>query len=150
MADAARFHSSRDSPRSPDRALIAALTYSFARINAALQMNVEDLRPRAAGWTIRRHEKGGKHHAMPRYHALAETLHAYINAAGIAEDRKGWLFRTSRGHDGNILSGLCHGNSIENALKPRLATRHAAATASCHSAVASAKIRSVDREMRWR
>ena len=45
---------------------------------------------------------------------------------------------------------LCHGNSIENALKPRLATRHAAATASCHSAVASAKIRSVDREMRWR
>jgi hypothetical protein len=29
--------------------------------------------------------------------------------------------------------------------------RHAAATASCHSAVASArKVRSVDREMRWR
>jgi hypothetical protein len=30
----------------PDRALIAALTYSFARINAALKMKVEDLRPR--------------------------------------------------------------------------------------------------------
>ena len=35
--------------------------------------------------------------------------------------------------------------------EPRLAARHAAATASCHCAVASArKIRSVDREMRWR
>jgi len=33
-----------------DRALIATLTYSFARINAALKMKVEDLRPRGAGW----------------------------------------------------------------------------------------------------
>ena len=50
-----------------------------------------------------------------------------------------------------VAERLCHGNSIEHALEPRLAKRHAAATASCHSAVASArKIRSVDREMRWR
>jgi hypothetical protein len=42
-----------------------ALTYSFARISAALKMKVEDLRPRGAGWTIRLHEKGGKQHAMP-------------------------------------------------------------------------------------
>ena len=40
-----------------DRALIATLTYSFARINAALKMKVEDLRPRGAGWSIRLHEK---------------------------------------------------------------------------------------------
>jgi hypothetical protein len=45
-------------------------------------MKVEDLRPRGAGWTIRLHEKGGKQHAMPCHHALAEALHAYINAAG--------------------------------------------------------------------
>jgi hypothetical protein len=31
-----------------DRALIATLTYSFARITAALKMKVEDLRPRGA------------------------------------------------------------------------------------------------------
>jgi site-specific recombinase XerC len=41
-----------------DRALIATLTYSFARINAALKMKIEDLRPRGPGWTIRLHEKG--------------------------------------------------------------------------------------------
>ena len=87
-----------------DRALIATLTYSFARINAALKMKVEDLRPRGAGWTIRLHEKGGKQHAMPCHHALAEALRAYIDAAGIAEDRKGWLFRTARGHNGSTLS----------------------------------------------
>jgi site-specific recombinase XerD len=68
-----------------DRALIVTLTYSFARITAALTMKVEDLRPRGAGWTIRLHEKGGKERAMPCHHALADALRAYIEAAGIAD-----------------------------------------------------------------
>ena len=80
-----------------DRALIATLTYSFARITAALRMRVEDLRPRGAGWELRLREKGGKQHVIPCHHALAELLHAYIAAAGIAEERKGWLFRTAKG-----------------------------------------------------
>ena len=87
-----------------DRALIATLTYSFARITAALHMRVEDLRPQGAGWRLRLHEKGGKHHVMPCHHALAEALHAYIAAAGIAEERKGWLFRTSPRHDATRLT----------------------------------------------
>jgi site-specific recombinase XerD len=87
-----------------DRALIATLTYSFARITAALTMKVEDLRPQGAGWRIRLHEKGGKQHAMPCHHALAEMLHAYIAAANIAEDRKGWLFRTSPRHAATVLT----------------------------------------------
>lgn len=60
--------------------------YSFARNGAALRMKVEDLRPRGAGWTVHLHEKGGKEHAMPCHHALAEALRAYIVAAGIAGD----------------------------------------------------------------
>src|SRR6266850_7254224 len=87
-----------------DRALIATLTYSFARITAALKMKVEDLRTRGAGWTARLHEKGGKQHSMPCHHALAEALRAYIDAAVLAEDREGWLFRTARGHNGTALS----------------------------------------------
>ena len=87
-----------------DRALIATLTYSFARIGAALKMKVEDLRPKGAGWQIRLHEKGGKNHAMPCHHALAEALRAYIDAAGIVDNRKGYLFRTARGHNAMVLS----------------------------------------------
>ena len=71
-----------------DRALIATLTYSFARISAALKMKVEDLRARGAGWELRLREKGGKQHVIPCHHALAEELHAYIAAAGIGEERK--------------------------------------------------------------
>ena len=87
-----------------DRALIATLTYGFARIGAALKMRVEDLQPKGSGWLIRLNEKGGKQHSMPCHHSLAEHLHAYIAAAGIAEDKKGWLFRTSSGHHGVMLS----------------------------------------------
>jgi integrase len=41
---------------------------------------------------------------MPCHHAAAEALHAYIAAAGIAEEKKGWLFRTAKGHRGTTLS----------------------------------------------
>jgi len=109
-----------------DRALIATLTYSFARIGAALKMKVEDLRPRGSAWTIRLHEKGGKQHAMPCHHALAEMLHAYIAAAGIAEDRKGWLFRTSRGHQrhGAVRSAHDPAGRLADDPPPRRSGRH--------------------------
>jgi site-specific recombinase XerD len=87
-----------------DRALIATLTYSFARITAALKMRVEDLQPRGGGWTVRLHEKGGKEHAMPCHHALADAMRTYIDASGIAADRKGWLFRTAPRHNANKLT----------------------------------------------
>jgi integrase len=41
---------------------------------------------------------------MPCHHALAETLHVYIAAAGIGADKKAFLFRTSRGHGGTALA----------------------------------------------
>jgi hypothetical protein len=85
-----------------DRALIGTLTYSLARIGAALKMKVEDLRPNGTGWQIHLHEKGGKEHKMPCHHALSEMQHAYVAAAGIADDRKGWLFRTSPGHTATL------------------------------------------------
>ena len=85
-----------------DRALIATLTYGFARVGAALKMRVEDLQAKGSGWLIRLHEKGGKQHMMPCHHALAEA--AFITAAGISADKKRFLFGTSRGHGGMVLS----------------------------------------------
>ncbi len=86
-----------------DRALIATLTYSFARIGAALALRVEDLRPQGAAWVLRLHEKGGKHHVVPCHHALADALHAYLAAARLHPSGaagKQPLFRTARGRAG--------------------------------------------------
>jgi hypothetical protein len=33
---------------------------------------------------------------MPCHHALVLELYAYIAAAGIGDDRNGWLFHTSK------------------------------------------------------
>src|SRR4029077_8520444 len=62
-------------------------------------------------------------------------------------------FSAQRDEDGGSQSALwlCHGKANKHALRAKHAKRHAAATAPCHCAVASdRKIRSVDREMRWR
>jgi integrase/recombinase XerD len=41
---------------------------------------------------------------MPCRHTLAEMLRAYIDAAGIVDDGKGWLFRTSPGRNAMALA----------------------------------------------
>jgi site-specific recombinase XerD len=80
-----------------DRALIGLMVYSFARVGAAVAMRVEDYYPKSKRWWVRLHEKGGKLHDMPAHHCLEEYIDAYVAAAGIAEDKKGPLFRTALG-----------------------------------------------------
>lgn len=77
-----------------DRALIGLMVYSFARVGAALGMQVEDVFTQGRRLWVRLQEKGGKAHAMPCHHSLEEYLHAYLDGAGIAGDGKGPLFRT--------------------------------------------------------
>jgi site-specific recombinase XerD len=77
-----------------DRALIALMVYSLARVGAALAMKVEDVYTQNRRLWVRLREKGGKAHAMPCHHSLEEYLHAYIYGAGLASDPKGPLFRT--------------------------------------------------------
>ena len=77
-----------------DRALIALMVYTFARVGAALKMRVEDVYVQSRRTWIRLHEKGGKRHEMPCHHNLEAYLHAYIDGAGLV-DAKGYLFRTA-------------------------------------------------------
>jgi len=77
-----------------DRALIALIVYSFARVGAALAMKVEDVFVQNRRLWVRLREKGGKAHAMPCHHSLEEYLTAYLEQCGIMDDSKGPLFRT--------------------------------------------------------
>jgi site-specific recombinase XerD len=88
-----------------DRALIALLIYSFARVSAALHMNVEDYYPQGKRWWVRLHEKGGKQHEMPAHHLLEAYLDAYIKTAGIGADKASPLFRTLGGRGRKQLTG---------------------------------------------
>ncbi len=80
-----------------DRALIAAMVYSFARVSAVINMNVEDYWQNGKRWWLRLKEKGGKHHELPAHHSAEEYLDAYLLAAGIAVLPKTPLFRSASG-----------------------------------------------------
>lgn len=77
-----------------DRALISVMVYSFARVSAAVGMNVEDYYPQGRRMWFRLHEKGGKHHEVPAHHNAEAYVDAYVETAGIASERKTPLFRT--------------------------------------------------------
>lgn len=85
-----------------DRALIALMTYSFARISAAVGMNVEDLiQTNGRSW-VRLNEKRGKVHELPVHHKLLDHLDAYLAVAGHVDDPKAPLFRSGKGRTGGL------------------------------------------------
>jgi site-specific recombinase XerD len=85
-----------------DRALIALMVYSFARVGAALGMKVEDVYTQSRRLWVRLREKGGKAHAMPCHHNLEEYLTAYIDGCKLRDDPKGPLFRTVPNRGGQL------------------------------------------------
>lgn len=85
-----------------DRALIALMVYTFARISAALKMRVEDVYVQKRRTWVRLHEKGGKRHEMPCHHNLDAYLHAYLDGAGLAGNPKALLFPTGLGRTGSL------------------------------------------------
>ena len=80
-----------------DRALIATMLYSFARVSAVVGMMVQDYYPQGKRSWIRLHEKGGKFHEVPCHHKAEEYLDAYLEAAELRPQPKTHLFRSTRG-----------------------------------------------------
>jgi hypothetical protein len=70
------------------RALITSLTCPIVRIGARLKMKVTNFWPKSAGW---------EPDVMPHRLSLAERSRPCINANGIAEGLRNYLFRTARG-----------------------------------------------------
>src|SRR6202049_3300185 len=83
-----------------DRALIALMVYSFARIGAALGMKVEDVFVQNRRLWVRLREKGGKAHVMPCHHTLEEYFAAYLNGTGYTRIQSGCCFRRWRASPG--------------------------------------------------
>ena len=51
---------------------------------------------------MRLHEKGGKEHEVPCHHTLEKILDDYIEAAGMANDPNGALFRSTGRKTGEV------------------------------------------------
>lgn len=82
-----------------DRALIASMVFTFARVSAVAAMKVEDYFQQGKRWSVRLHEKNGKLVEMRVHHKLEAYLDEYIDAAVIRNDRRGPLFRRAAKND---------------------------------------------------
>ncbi len=78
-----------------DRAFIAVMVYTFARVAAVLRLKVRDYFSQGGSKWLRLHEKAGKVFAIPCHHNLQQYLDEYISTTGIGADPDGLLFRTT-------------------------------------------------------
>jgi site-specific recombinase XerD len=116
-----------------DRALIALLTYTFARVGASVKMRVEDVYTQGRRMWARLHEKGGKRHEMPCHHKLEAFVAEYIESAGIKDDLKGWLFRTTEGQSGYLTERQMSQADVYRMIRRRTADAGIKTKIGCHT-----------------
>ena len=77
-----------------DRALIALMTYTFARIGAALKLKHEDLYWQEGRLWVRLSEKGGRTHALPCHHKLEQWMQEYLVCRAYNQSKTPFVFVT--------------------------------------------------------
>lgn len=115
-----------------DRALIGVMVYSFARVGAALGMSVADFYVEGRKAWFRLHEKGGKRHEVPAHHNAADYVDAYLEAAGIAGEKKSPLFR-SIGRNGQLTGKPLECRNALDMIKRRAKAVGLPETIGCHT-----------------
>jgi site-specific recombinase XerD len=116
-----------------DRAMIAVMTYTFARVGAVVALTVEDYFSQKKRWWLRLHEKNGKLNEMPCHHKLEEYLDAYIKAARIAGDRRGPLFRSAIGKTAQLTDRPMLRGDVWRMVRRRAADAGIETSIGCHT-----------------
>ena len=115
-----------------DRALLATMVYSFARVGAMVGMNVEDYYRQGKRWWLRLHEKGGKFHQVPAHHNAEEYLDAYLEAAGIG-NKKGTPLWRSMTKGGTVTPNRMSRVDVFRMVKRRVRQAELGVAANCHT-----------------
>ncbi len=116
-----------------DRALIAVMTYTFARASAVVGLAVEDYYVQKNHRWLRLHEKNGKVNEMPCHPKLADILDAYIEAAGLGRERKRLLFRAAVGKTGQLSDSPMSRIDVWRMVRRRAADAGIETPIGCHS-----------------
>lgn len=116
-----------------DRAIIALMTYTFARVGAVTNMKVSDYYQNGKRWFVRLHEKGGKFHELPVHHQAEEYLDAYLDAAGIRTEPKSPLFRSTRSRTRKLTANALPERDALGIIKRRALDAGLPASICCHT-----------------
>ena len=115
-----------------DRALLATMVYSFARVGAMVGMDVEDYYRQGKRWWLRLHEKGGKFHQVPAHHNAEAYLDAYLEVAGIGNEKGTPLWRSMR-RDGSFSQNRMSRVDVFRMVKRRARRAELGVAANCHT-----------------
>ena len=116
-----------------DRAILAVLVYAVGRVSAVTSMWVRDFFPSGRRWKNRLHEKGGKHHEVLAHHNAEEYLHAYMEAAGIGEEKKAPLFRTTERTSRVLTENRVDRRDMHRMIKRRALAAGVSGLIGCHT-----------------
>ena len=116
-----------------DRALIGVMAYSFARVEAVVNMNVQDYYAQGKKWWVKLAEKNGRVVKMPAHHKLEEFLDAYIEAAELTGRKKIPLFQTTRGQSKTLTGRRISRQSVWSMIRRRARDAQIETQLSCHS-----------------
>jgi site-specific recombinase XerD len=100
-----------------DRAIIAVLIYTAARVGAVAKLTIKSLKHDGTQYALRFSEKGGKSREIPVRHDLEQLLREYIDAAGFTE---GPLFRTAVRRTKQLTAKAMSGIDVCRMMKRRL------------------------------
>jgi len=100
-----------------DRAIIAVLIYTAARVGAMARLTLKSFKHDGTQYALRFSEKGGKSREIPVRHDLEPLLREYIDAAKITE---GPLFRTAFRRTKQLTTKTMSGIDICRMMKRRL------------------------------
>lgn len=104
-----------------DRAAIAVMIYTAARVGAVARLRLKDFRNDGSSWTLCFREKGGKERQIPVRADLEGYLREYLDAAGLSGiDDSSPFFRTAVRRTRQLSSTAVSGVDLCRMLKRRL------------------------------
>jgi integrase/recombinase XerD len=117
-----------------DLAIIAVMTYTFAHVGAVVGLKIQDHYVRKRHAMLRLHEKNGKVNRMPCHPKLAVYLDEYLDAEGVAGDRKdNPLFRSVRGKTKTLTSSPLSREDVWRMVRRRAVDAGIETPIGCHT-----------------
>ena len=103
-----------------DRALLATLAYTFARIGSVVNLKVEDYYPCGKRFLLRFKEKRRQRERATRHHKLEEMLDQYLKATGLEKEAESPLFQAALRKTGKLSRRPLMRTDAADMLKRRL------------------------------
>ena len=114
-----------------DRALVAVMAYTFARVGAVQALRVRDYYIQGRRGWLRLQEKGGKVNEVPCHHHLEQYLDEYLDVASLRQQPDALFFPGFR--NTRLTSNLLSQSNVHAMLQRRAIAAGIRTRISCHS-----------------